>query len=168
MAKTKEQTERQLRYALDKERALVRSLNEKIVVLKRKVNDLMTKKREVVIEEFYVKHAVDKVDQKFGKFLDEILSEECAIPLDALRFKCRKKEIILARHIGCYVIHNIYPRFYKALGLRDIAFYFGYTNHTTALHALESVDNKLSLIKHPDYKLVTRILARVEKFDPNA
>lgn len=168
MAKTKEQTERQLRYALDKERALVKSLNEQIVVLKRKINYLTLRKKEVAIKEFYVKCEVRKVDPKFGEFLFKILSEECDIPLDALTFKSRRREIILARHVGCYVVYNIYRKFYRALGLRDVALYFGYENHTTVLHAIESVSNKLSLIKHPDYKIVTRILARVEKFDPNA
>jgi len=153
---------RKLRYALSKERALVNELQSQVFTLKSKVNNRKSRENTRIIEDFFVKCKVDKVNPKFKIELDEILADECAVPVQAIRLASRKRDIVFARQIGCYILWKYYPMRYSILSLNNIAAHFGYVDHTTALHAIRVVEDKLSLHRSSEAATIRRIIDKVK------
>jgi chromosomal replication initiation ATPase DnaA len=153
---------RKLRYALSKERALVNELEVEALGLRKKVNNRKSKENSKVIEDFFVKCKVDKVNPKFKIDLDEILADECAVPIQAIRLASRKRDIVFARQIGCYILWKYYPIRYSILSLNNIAAHFGYVDHTTVLHAVRNIEDTLSLHRSSEAATIRRIIDKVK------
>ncbi len=71
--------------------------------------------------------------------VEEIQQEVCAyykVPNDMMRAKTRKKEVVLARQIAMYLTKKLTKHSLKTIGL-----HFGGRDHTTVIHALESIEN---------------------------
>lgn len=60
------------------------------------------------------------------------------IPLGDIRGKTKTKEIVLARQVAMYLIHQ-----YLRKTLTEIALYFGKKDHTTPMHSIDTVKKKL-------------------------
>jgi chromosomal replication initiator protein len=71
--------------------------------------------------------------------VEEIQKEVCEyykIPADMMRAKTRKKEVALARQIAMYLAKRLTKHSLKTIGL-----HFGGRDHTTVIHAIESIEN---------------------------
>ncbi len=71
--------------------------------------------------------------------VEEIQKEVCSyykIPDDMMRAKTRKKEVALARQIAMYLAKKLTKHSLKTIGL-----HFGGRDHTTVIHAIESIEN---------------------------
>jgi len=88
--------------------------------------------------------------------VQEIISEEMGIPTDLLRSKTRKKDIVEARQIAMYLSTELTTYTLKAIGLQ-----FGGRDHSTVIHARESVNEKMKANKEFQ-KMVERIRQKVE------
>lgn len=82
-------------------------------------DQLTTKQRNVSIED-----------------IQKMVCEYFSIPDDLLRAKTRKKEIALARQIAMYVVKKTTSSSLKTIGL-----HFGGRDHTTVIHAVDTVQN---------------------------
>ncbi|MGH7495449.1 MAG: chromosomal replication initiator protein DnaA [bacterium] len=73
--------------------------------------------------------------------VDEIQKQVCEyykIPADMMRAKTRKKEVALARQIAMFLAKKLTKHSLKTIGL-----HFGGRDHTTVIHAIESIANLL-------------------------
>ena len=75
--------------------------------------------------------------------VDEIQKQVCEyykIPADMMRAKTRKKEIALARQIAMFLAKKLTKHSLKTIGL-----HFGGRDHTTVIHAIESIENLVTV-----------------------
>jgi chromosomal replication initiator protein len=66
------------------------------------------------------------------------VSEICGIDTNKLKEKTRKKEIVEARQIAMYLSKNMTKSSLKTIGL-----HFGGRDHSTVVHAIESVEQRI-------------------------
>jgi chromosomal replication initiator protein len=66
------------------------------------------------------------------------VSEICGIDTNKLKEKTRKKEIVEARQIAMYLSKNMTKSSLKTIGL-----HFGGRDHSTVVHAIESVEHRI-------------------------
>jgi chromosomal replication initiator protein len=71
-------------------------------------------------------------------FIQKAVSEYFSVPLDALKAKTRKKEIVVARQVAMY-----FAKEYTNFSLKAIGQYFGGRDHSTVIHAIQSVNEML-------------------------
>ena len=76
--------------------------------------------------------------------LTKAVTQYYNIEIEILRKRGRKKTVVEARNILCFLLRK-----HTALTLQDVADYFSpaITDHTTVIHAVESIKGQLSL-KH--------------------
>jgi chromosomal replication initiator protein len=89
--------------------------------------------------------------QKTKISLDEIIErvgEYYNVPVDKIREKDRRKEVAHCRQIGMYIAKNITKNSLKTIGL-----HFGGRNHSTVIHAIQTIDN----MKKKDISLLNEI-----------
>ena len=85
-------------------------------------------------------------DLKFRKNLDtprqilEIVSESCGTTVEEILSKTRKSEIVDARHIFCGIMKKYFDYPYKNIGEHA-----GGRDHTTAIHAVKTFENRCVL-----------------------
>lgn len=163
MANSKEETVRQLRWRLEKASALITKLQEDNKKLRTKLNNRTCNQNTKVINDYFTKCKTTKVDPEFSAKMDEILAQALSVPVEAIRFRSRKKDIVFARQIGCYILHTLYPRRYKTISTSDIGWHFGYSNHTTVLHAVEATEDRLSAVKSVDARIIREVITKIEK-----
>jgi chromosomal replication initiator protein len=80
-------------------------------------------------------------DTRVNLTIDEIQRVCCAyfeIPEDLLRGKTRKREVVQARQVAMYFSKELTPHSLKTIGL-----YFGGRDHSTVIHANQSVENQI-------------------------
>ncbi|NIR48513.1 chromosomal replication initiator protein DnaA [candidate division KSB1 bacterium] len=70
--------------------------------------------------------------------IQRIVSEHYNIPDDMLRAKTRKKEIAYVRQIAMYLAKELTKNSLKTIGL-----HFGGRDHTTVIHAIQTVENQI-------------------------
>jgi len=88
--------------------------------------------------------------------VQDIISQELGMPVDLLRSKTRKKDVVEARQIAMYLSTELTTNTLKAIGLQ-----FGGRDHSTVIHARENVSEKMKANK--EFKLmVERIRQKVE------
>jgi len=80
----------------------------------------------------------------------EYTSEVFQLPVDQLRAKTRKKEVVQARQIAMYLAKQMTTHSLITIGL-----HFGGRDHSTVIHALEIVEKRLA----EDQALKDQILA---------
>lgn len=68
--------------------------------------------------------------------IQKSVSTYFSIPLDALKDKTRKKEVAMARQVAMY-----FAKEFTDYSLKQIGQYFGGRDHSTVIHALQSVQN---------------------------
>jgi chromosomal replication initiator protein len=72
------------------------------------------------------------------EFIQKIASDHFSISLNSLIGNSRKKEVAIARHIAIYLSKQLTDSSLKTIGL-----HFGGRDHSTVIHSLSIVENKL-------------------------
>lgn len=70
------------------------------------------------------------------EMIQKSVSSYFSIPLDALKDKTRKKEVAMARQVAMY-----FAKEFTDYSLKQIGQYFGGRDHSTVIHAVQSVHN---------------------------
>jgi chromosomal replication initiator protein len=105
--------------------------------------------RHILKDMFIQKHRnlnIEDIQKEVGLYY--------SIPDDMMRAKTRKKEVALARQIAMYLSKKLTKHSLKTIGL-----HFGGRDHTTVIHAIETIEN---LIK-ADAKQLDEITALEKK-----
>lgn len=69
-------------------------------------------------------------------FIQKTVSEYFKVHLDDLKAKTRKKEIVIARQVAMF-----FSKEYTNHSLKSIGYHFGGRDHSTVIHAVQSVNN---------------------------
>ncbi len=84
-----------------------------------------------------LKNIVHDIDSEVGiDYIQKTISEYFKIPIDQLKDKTRKKEIVLARQIAMY-----FAKDYTNHSLKTIGDHFGGRDHSTVIHAVQAVSD---------------------------
>ncbi|HWP81817.1 MAG TPA: chromosomal replication initiator protein DnaA [Bacteroidota bacterium] len=86
----------------------------------------------VVAHELKAPLSIDQIQRVVCEFFD--------LPEDLLRAKTRKQEIVLARQVAMYLSKELTNSSLKTIGL-----HFGGRDHSTVIHACQSVDDRLKV-----------------------
>jgi len=98
----------------------------------REVNvDLARDVLRVVIHELKSPVSIDQIQHTVSDFFN--------LPTDLLRAKTRKQEIVTARQIAMYLAKELTNSSLKTIGL-----HFGGRDHSTVIHAYQSVEDRLN------------------------
>ncbi len=108
-----------------------------------------------------LKNIVHNIDAEVGiDFIQKTVSENFNVKVEDMKAKTRKKEIVVARQVAMY-----FSKSYTNHSLKTIGYHFGGRDHSTVIHAVQSVNdmmetdntfkNSLEIIKK---KLKTRIM----------
>jgi len=96
-------------------------------------------KREIDLElaKETLKNIVHEIDSEVGiDYIQKTVSEYFKIPVDQLKDKTRKKEIVMARQIAMF-----FSKEYTNLSLKSIGEHFGGRDHSTVIHAVQAVND---------------------------
>ncbi|MEO1219198.1 MAG: chromosomal replication initiator protein DnaA [Bacteroidota bacterium] len=105
-------------------------------------------KRDIDLElaKQVLKNIVHDIDAEVGiDYLQKIVSEHYQISLERLKSKSRKKEIVMARHVAMYLAKK-----YTNHSLKSIGYYCGGRDHSTVIHALQTINDMLTT--QPQFK----------------
>lgn len=98
-------------------------------------------KREIDLElaKQILKNIVTDIDSEVGiDYIQKTVSEYFNIPQDDLKAKTRKKEIVIARQVAMY-----FSKDYTNHSLKSIGHHFGGRDHSTVIHAVQSVNDMI-------------------------
>ncbi|MFA0963281.1 chromosomal replication initiator protein DnaA [Roseivirga sp. BDSF3-8] len=88
-----------------------------------------------------LKHIVSDIETEVGvDFIQKTVSEFFNISLDDMKAKTRKKEIVIARQVAMYFCKE-----YTNHSLKSIGFHFGGRDHSTVIHAVQSVNDMVTI-----------------------
>jgi len=90
-------------------------------------------------------------------YIQKTVAAHYNISLEDLKSKSRKRELVTARQIAMY-----FAKKYTNHSLKSIGYYFGGRDHSTVIHALQTVNNILDT--EPHFKLSFKDLQRKIKF----
>jgi len=96
-------------------------------------------KRDVDLElaKQTLKSIVHDIDSEVGiDYIQKTVSEFFKISVDELKDKTRKKEIVMARQMAMY-----FSKEYTNLSLKTIGYHFGGRDHSTVIHAVQTVND---------------------------
>ena len=86
-----------------------------------------------------LKNIVREIDSEVGiDYIQKTVSDYFHVEQDDLKAKTRKKEIVIARQVAMY-----FSKDYTNHSLKSIGYHFGGRDHSTVIHALQSVDNMM-------------------------
>lgn len=86
-----------------------------------------------------LKSIVKNIESEVGiDYIQKTVSEYFNVPTDELKAKTRKKEIVIARQLAMY-----FTKDYTNHSLKSIGSHFGGRDHSTVIHALQSVNDML-------------------------
>ncbi|MEQ6120976.1 chromosomal replication initiator protein DnaA [Reichenbachiella sp. MALMAid0571] len=86
-----------------------------------------------------LKSIVKNIESEVGiDYIQKTVSEYFNVPTDELKAKTRKKEIVIARQLAMY-----FTKDYTNHSLKSIGSHFGGRDHSTVIHALQSVSDML-------------------------
>lgn len=98
---------------------------------------LIKKEVDLELARETLKNIVHDIDSEVGiDYIQKTVSEYFKIPIDQLKDKTRKKEIVLARQIAMY-----FSKDYTNLSLKTIGDHFGGRDHSTVIHAVQAVSD---------------------------
>lgn len=103
-------------------------------------------KRDIDLElaKQVLKNIVHDIDTEVNiDYLQKTAAEHYKISLDDIRGKSRKKETVIARQVAMHLAKE-----YTNHSLKSIGDYFGGRDHSTVIHALQSVDDMLATDQH--------------------
>ena len=86
-----------------------------------------------------LKNIVREIDSEVGiDYIQKTVSDFFNVDTDSLKAKTRKKEIVIARQVAMY-----FSKDYTNHSLKSIGFHFGGRDHSTVIHAVQSVNDML-------------------------
>ena len=86
-----------------------------------------------------LKSIVTDIDSEVGiDFIQKTVSDYFSVALDDLKAKTRKKEIVIARQVAMY-----FSKDYTNHSLKSIGYHFGGRDHSTVIHAVQSVNDMI-------------------------
>jgi chromosomal replication initiator protein len=86
-----------------------------------------------------LKTIVMDIDSEVGiDYIQKTVSEYFNVPTDDLKAKTRKKEIVIARQVAMY-----FSKDYTNHSLKSIGYHFGGRDHSTVIHAVQSVNDMI-------------------------
>ncbi len=91
-----------------------------------------------IVHEIHTEVSVDYIQKVVANYYD--------VSLANLKSRSRKKEIVMARQVAMY-----FAKRHTNHSLQSIGDYFGGRDHSTVIHALQAVDNRLAI--EPRFKL---------------
>lgn len=84
-----------------------------------------------------LKNIVHDIDTEVGiDYIQKTVSEYFKVKPEELKDKTRKKEIVMARQVAMY-----FAKEYTNLSLKSIGYHFGGRDHSTVIHAVQSVND---------------------------
>lgn len=84
----------------------------------------------MVVQDMRTPLSIEQIQRKVAEFLD--------IPFDLLRAKTRKQEVVHARQLSMYLSKELTNSSLKTIGL-----HFGGRDHSTVIHACQTVDDRV-------------------------
>jgi chromosomal replication initiator protein len=86
-----------------------------------------------------LKNIIHDIESEVGiDYIQKTVSEYYKIDLNDLKAKTRKKEIVIARQIAMY-----FSKEYTNHSLKSIGYHFGGRDHSTVIHAVQSVNDMI-------------------------
>ena len=86
-----------------------------------------------------LKNIVKEIDSEVGiDYIQKTVSDFFNVDQDLLKAKTRKKEIVIARQVAMY-----FSKDYTNHSLKSIGYHFGGRDHSTVIHAVQSVNDML-------------------------
>ncbi|MDH5609561.1 MAG: chromosomal replication initiator protein DnaA, partial [Cyclobacteriaceae bacterium] len=86
-----------------------------------------------------LKNIVTEIETEVGiDYIQKTVSEYFKVQLDDLKAKTRKKEIVIARQVAMY-----FSKDYTQHSLKSIGYHFGGRDHSTVIHAVQSVNDMI-------------------------
>ncbi|MEP1035181.1 chromosomal replication initiator protein DnaA [Ekhidna sp.] len=86
-----------------------------------------------------LKNIVKEIDSEVGiDYIQKTVSDYFHVGQDDLKAKTRKKEIVIARQVAMY-----FSKDYTNHSLKSIGYHFGGRDHSTVIHALQSVNDMI-------------------------
>ncbi len=84
----------------------------------------------MVVQDMRTPVSIEQIQRQVAEFLD--------IPFDLLRAKTRKQEVVHARQLSMYLSKELTNSSLKTIGL-----HFGGRDHSTVIHACQTVDDRV-------------------------
>ncbi|BDD05075.1 chromosomal replication initiator protein DnaA [Aureibacter tunicatorum] len=101
---------------------------------------LVRKDIDLELAKSTLKHIVEDVDTEMSiDYIQEVVSEYYNLSPKDLKAKSRKKEYVIARQIAMYFSKELTQH-----SLKSIGYHFGGRDHSTVIHAVQSVNDMLS------------------------
>ena len=98
-------------------------------------------KKEIDLElaKQILKNIVHDIDSEVGiDYIQKTVSDFFSVDQDDLKAKTRKKEIVIARQVAMY-----FSKDYTNHSLKSIGYHFGGRDHSTVIHAVQSVNDMI-------------------------
>jgi chromosomal replication initiator protein len=103
-----------------------------------------------------MKNIIKDIETEVGvDFIQKTVSEYYGIPLEDLKAKTRKKEIVTARQVAMYFCKE-----FTNHSLKSIGYHFGGRDHSTVIHAVQTVND----IMETDTSFRNSVLELKKKF----
>lgn len=88
-----------------------------------------------------LKNIVQDIETEVGiDYIQKTVSEYFEVSLEDLKAKTRKKEIVIARQVAMY-----FSKEYTNHSLKSIGYHFGGRDHSTVIHAVQSVNDIMEI-----------------------
>lgn len=98
---------------------------------------LVRKEIDLELAKQTLKSIVHDIDSEVGiDYIQKTVSEFFKVSIDQLKDKTRKKEIVIARQLAMY-----FSKDYTNLSLKSIGNHFGNRDHSTVIHAVQTVSD---------------------------
>ncbi|MEM1407760.1 MAG: chromosomal replication initiator protein DnaA [Bacteroidota bacterium] len=86
-----------------------------------------------------LKNIVQDIETEVGiDYIQKTVAEYFKVEVDSLKDKIRKKEIVIARQVAMY-----FSKEYTNHSLKSIGYHFGGRDHSTVIHAVQSVNDMI-------------------------
>lgn len=100
---------------------------------------LMRVEVDLELSKKVLKNIVKEIDSEVGiDYIQKTVSDYFHVDQDDLKAKTRKKEIVIARQVAMY-----FSKDYTNHSLKSIGYHFGGRDHSTVIHALQSVNDMM-------------------------
>ncbi len=101
-------------------------------------SSLVQKEIDLELAKQTLKSIVHDIDSEVGiDYIQKTVSEFFKVSIDQLKDKTRKKEIVMARQLAMY-----FSKEYTNLSLKSIGYHFGGRDHSTVIHAVQTVNDQ--------------------------
>ncbi|MFN6944074.1 MAG: chromosomal replication initiator protein DnaA, partial [Cytophagaceae bacterium] len=106
-------------------------------------SSLVKKEIDLELAKQTLKNIVQEIECEVSiDFIQKFVSEYFNVPVESLKAKTRKREIVIARQVSMYFAKN-----YTNMSLKSIGYHFGNRDHSTVIHALTAVNDMMDTDK---------------------